>query len=57
MIILENTNLQISYTSSEANIPSFSASSKPSLNKSLFKFCLVTFLSPPVSPFPQLNRT
>ena len=26
-------------------------------NKSLFKFCLVTFLSPPVSPFPQLNRT
>ena len=25
--------------------------------KSLFKFCLVTFLSPPVSPFPQLNRT
>lgn len=25
--------------------------------QSLFKFCLVTFLSPPVSPFPQLNRT
>ena len=25
--------------------------------KSLFKFCLVTFLSPPVSPFPQPNRT
>ena len=26
-------------------------------NKSLFKFCSVTFLSPPVSPFPQPNRT
>ena len=25
--------------------------------KSLFKFCSVTFLSPPVSPFPQPNRT
>ena len=26
-------------------------------SKSLFKFCSVTFLSPPVSPFPQPNRT
>ena len=25
--------------------------------ESLFKFCSVTFLSPPVSPFPQPNRT
>ena len=25
--------------------------------KSLFKFCSVTFLSPPVSPFPLPNRT
>ena len=31
--------------------------SESGLCKSLFKFCLVTFLSPPVSPFPQLNRT
>ena len=28
-----------------------------SISKSLFKFCSVTFLSPPVSPFPQPNRT
>ena len=27
------------------------------ISESLFKFCSVTFLSPPVSPFPQPNRT
>ncbi len=27
------------------------------LTKSLFKFCSVTFLLPPVSPFPLPNRT